>query len=439
MTEAVEKPLENAPDEHFDSEPRELLVATPHAELVLASLRELNLPAPTREDSRLLGLTRLTFQEELSTKGLIEERATAYLPRLRIGTPRDNDPIGTLLSAVKETIMHDWGGWIPTMGRNRILGHVTGTDGGPIISGGDPELVADSDGLSRGKFAELDLFVEQGAVGALPGDGVRVGIVDTTLHPHSWLQGSRVQPQPAPLESGSAWNIRASHAVAMVGIVLQKAPGAEIDVIGVLGEEGWTTSWDAANAIASFGSTDIDILNLSFACYTDNGDPPLALSTAIDRLHPRTVVVAAAGNFRGHSHPTTAIDLSKAPAWPAALDDVVAVGAIETSTAAGPWRTADFSPETPWVDVVALGNEVLSLLAGAPGGVHQGFTGATSVLPDRPRFAKWNGTSPATALVTGAIAARMTQDQVSAKVALNRLYASAPALGSGPYHPKVFL
>jgi len=333
--------------------------------------------------------------------------------------------------------MDDWGGWIPTMGRNRLLGHVTGTDGGPIVSGGDPELVPDGDGLNAGGFSQLACFVERGPLVSLPGDGVRVGIVDTILHPHSWLEGARVQPQPRPLGSNAENKIRASHSAAMVSVVLQEAPGAEIDVVGVLGDEGWTTSWNAANAIASFGLSGIDILNLSFTCYTDNGEPPLALAMAIDRLDPRIVVVAAAGNFGSYSDLSQTIDLTKAPAWPAALDDVVAVGAAVPDAETGRWKTANFSPEVPWVDIVAPGTGVLSLLIAAPGGVSQSFTGATSKLPDRPRFAKWNGTSPATALVTGAIAERMTRDKVSARVAWSRLEGSLGELRSGPYHPKV--
>ncbi len=440
MTRAGERDPAQPPDEYFDSERRELLVATPHADLVRATLLTLGLEDPYSERSSWLGLTRLRLTENFAIDGKVERRAKAYADRIGGIVVKDDDPVGMVLSAVKETLSQQWAGWIPTMGRNRMVGHVTGTDGAPIISSLDPVTVPDRDHLDPGAFIDLELFTERGARRSLKGDGVRVGIVDTTLHPHPWLEGARVQPQPVSFGADSKRYVRSSHCAAMLGIILQHAPGAEIDVVGVLGDEGWTTAWNAANAIASFRSSDIDILNLSFSCYTANGDPPLALAAAIDRLDPRTVVVAAAGNVAdGGRNPRHPLDLSRAPAWPAALDDVVAVGAVVPVGGASGWDTADFSPQTPWVDVVAPGAGVLSLLVGVPGGADKSVTGPVSSLPEVPTFARWSGTSPATAHVTGKIAAKMSRKKVPARVAWDRLGTRLPELCSGPYHPKLLV
>src|SRR5205823_5768473 len=67
--------------------------------------------------------------------------------------------------------------------------------------------------------------------------------------------------------------------------------------------------------IVEFGRTGMDILNLSFACYTEDGQPPLALSTAIARLDPNIVVVAAAGNH-GKREDGKATSPNGAPASP---------------------------------------------------------------------------------------------------------------------------
>ncbi len=68
----------------------------------------------------------------------------------------------------------------------------------------------------------------------------------------------------------------------------------------VLADDGKATSWEVATAIAKLAKTKPDIINLSLVCYTEDGEPPLVLATAIDRVSPETVIVAAAGN---HGNP----------------------------------------------------------------------------------------------------------------------------------------
>jgi subtilisin family serine protease len=283
--------------------------------------------------------------------------------------------------------------------------------------------------MPLGRFAALAAL---GATGPdiVPHGEVRVGMVDTELRHHPVLDGARVLPQPRPFlrrsnqigdesshSSDEALTFRASHATAIAGVVLQAAPGAEIDVQGTLVDQGWTTSWNAANAIASYAESGIDILNLSFSCYTRDGLPPLALTTAIDRLDPRIVVVAAAGNY-GQYTSAYDLDLSKAPAWPAAIDSVIAVGAAEHGDDEK-WRTAAFSPKAPWVDIVAQGTNVLSVIIARPEGPADGRN--ADALPEHPSFARWSGTSLATALVTGRIADWIVRHRVPAWVAWRQL------------------
>ena len=84
--------------------------------------------------------------------------------------------------------------------------------------------------------------------------------------------------------------------------------------------------------------------------------------------------------------------LAVLPAWPAALDDVVAVGALD-----GHGGTADFSPDRPWVDIATRGVNLRSTFPDTAGfGLPTGAHGS---------WAEWSGTSFSTALVSGAIAA----------------------------------
>ena len=46
-------------------------------------------------------------------------------------------------------------------------------------------------------------------------------------------------------------------------------------------------TWDVAKAMAEFVGTGVDILNLSFGCYTDDGQPPLVLAKAVSLVSPQ--------------------------------------------------------------------------------------------------------------------------------------------------------
>ncbi len=121
------------------------------------------------------------------------------------------------------------------------------------------------------------------------------------------------------------------------------------------------------------------ILNCSWACYTKDGRPPFVLERALAVLTPKLLVVAAAGNHGQFWSKKKGEDGEKedkkyreknmlpardAPAYPAALPNVVAVGA------SGPDGPATFNPIAwgtgaggkeriaalaPWINVLAPG------------------------------------------------------------------------------------
>jgi hypothetical protein len=212
-----------------------------------------------------------------------------------------------------------------------------------------------------------------------------VGIVDTRLSAHPWLTGAFIaSPRQLRAESvGQETPFTADHATFVTGLVLRQAPGSVVVLRGELDDHAQSDSWSIARAMADLAASSVDIVNFSFGCATDDGQPPLVLSAAIAALGPQTVVVAAAGNHGASPNGST-----PTPSWPAALDNVIAVGALGSQ---GP---APFSPEAPWVDAFAPGVGVASTCP--PDGEGGGL------------FARWSGTSFAAALVTGAIAARST-------------------------------
>ena len=85
--------------------------------------------------------------------------------------------------------------------------------------------------------------------------------------------------------------------------------------------------------------------------------------------------------------------------WPAAFDQVIAVGATDENG-----KLAPFSPQTPWVDLTAPGVNVESTYL--VGEVELASTKGVATA-DSSGFARWDGTSFAAAAVSGAAAAKI--------------------------------
>jgi subtilisin family serine protease len=151
-----------------------------------------------------------------------------------------------------------------------------------------------------------------------------------------------------------------------------------------------------------------DVISLSAGSYTRAGFEPLSF-TAFHERHPGIMLVAAAGN-----------EATDRPFYPAAFDWVIGVGALATDQEHRAW----FSNYGPWVDVYALGEGMVNAYAS---GVYE-----YQEPPRRPArqtfdgMARWDGTSFATPLVAGLIAARMAeQPQETAGQAARAVLTSA--------------
>jgi subtilisin family serine protease len=152
------------------------------------------------------------------------------------------------------------------------------------------------------------------------------------------------------------------------------------------------------------------------------------------------VVVAAAGNHGavkdpdptgGKSEPTVKNQARKA-GWPAALDDVIAVGAVVDATKKEA-ELASFSPDAPWVDVLAPGVDLKSTFL--PRTCKKDDNGVVKEEEFPEGWATWSGTSFAAGLVSGAIAAAADPGRRSARSAAQDLFAAlersdAPRIGN---------
>jgi len=180
----------------------------------------------------------------------------------------------------------------------------------------------------------------------------------------------------------------AGHGTFIAGLINQIAPGCTVAVRHVLRSYGDGDEATIVNAINNLERDKDTILNLSFGGYV--WDSPFALARAIRKFQEDGgVVVASAGN-----------DASCQPTYPAALADVVSVGAV------GPMGPAAFTNYGPWVRACAPGVDLVSTF-------FEGFKGAGRPGPDGVDpdnfggWARWSGTSFAAPVVVAALAREM--------------------------------
>jgi hypothetical protein len=225
---------------------------------------------------------------------------------------------------------------------------------------------------------------------------VTVALLDTGLDPHPWfaarpwLSEWGLSPEVLDPQSVRDRDRQAGHGTFVAGVLLRHAPGVTIRHHRSLSSLGLTDDVTVATAIrqvhrrAAARGERIDVVVLTAGCHTTDDRCPPVLSREI-ASHPHTVTVASAGN-----------DASSRPFWPAALPDVLGVGAT------GPdGDLADFSNRGEWVDATAPGVDVVSsyvrLLPGEEG-VAPGTT--TRVYG----AARWSGTSFAAPRVAAEVA-----------------------------------
>ena len=273
-----------------------------------------------------------------------------------------------------------------------------------------------------------------------PDTAVGVLVVDTGLvHDHAsypLLVHTSGDAQVSETGAGGVLRQYVGHGTFIAGILAAVAPNTDVTVRGTLNDAGAVLESEFGarlfEAVAEGGWPDI----LSLSAGTSNGSAEglIGLDAFMRELREqRTLLVAAAGN-----------NGSDVPFWPAAYaslpedeDSVLSVGGLRGDGASG----ACFSNHGPWVRVYAPGERLTSALTGFDTPVpyvyqhstydacrygctyactcrfprHTGVLSeareCTSAKPDQVMFdglAQWSGTSFATPVVAGLVAAHMT-------------------------------
>ncbi|GAA4717538.1 S8/S53 family peptidase [Phytohabitans rumicis] len=405
------------------AEYNELVVALPYRSVVTEALGNLGIKLgesrPNDSDERL-GLALLTLMgldDPLrpdppdAAAPWKDHWVAAYDLVTKDPAVRTPSNVDVLLRALRLGIGKENGGWYPEFGKNRDISDVEGL---PYISGGlDPRMPpVPVDPPAKRIPTKVD--------GRLPGEGVEVALLDTAIFPNTRLAGGylaghhdkydpeRPVDMPAPV----------GHSAFITGLILDRAPGAQVIVRKVLSdEEAKATTWDLATKMAGLVGSGVSILVLACGCYTADGQAPLVLRKAIELLTPGILILAAAGNHGDVKTKEGAIVSPKSPTFPAAQPEVLAVGA---DNAAG--EPASFSPNAPWVGLWAPGVGVESEYL--DGDVIVVKDDVTEHVPFKG-YARWSGTSFSVATAAGEIAARTRPGQVTPHQAAAQLLSGA--------------
>ena len=214
--------------------------------------------------------------------------------------------------------------------------------------------------------------------------GIRVSLIDTEIVYHPVFQSLGFSSFASGSSSGDPSRPQPqNHATSVAGVVLLGAPGIQLTALPVVDRGGLADELQIGQAIVgAIGVADLICVPLGGTSYRDRTPVSLASIPTIDT----TVVIAAAGNHR-----------SERPFWPAAIQWIVGVGAVDKDGRVVPW-----SGRGGWVDLYERG-----LAVPAPG-------------PDR-RWIQASGTSVAAAAATARLARTMAEHSLRPGEALARI------------------
>lgn len=260
---------------------------------------------------------------------------------------------------------------------------------------------------------------------------VRVGVSDTgrlkDADTHAWLQGVTGEEDPLgavdPATGLPTIPPYAGHGTFIAGVARCIAPGAQVHVHDHLPTEFAAADFDyvIVRKLVELLDRGVDVINLSAGGTTPDRGPMMAFEVFHEQhlsQFPDVVLVAAAGN-----------NADDVPFWPAAADWATGVGALAADGVHRAW----FSNFGKSADVWARGEaHVNAFASGLYTYSEPPRTGAREVFFGMGR---WSGTSFATPVVVGLVAARMSRTGETARQALDAVMqvALAQAIpGVGP-------
>jgi subtilisin family serine protease len=179
------------------------------------------------------------------------------------------------------------------------------------------------------------------------------------------------------------------HGAFVAGIVHRHAPRVRVRAYSATDRDGVIDEWDLGRQVDEVLADRPDVINLSLGSPSRHDESLLGLRrlAAAASAEDGPIVVAAAGNMAQDRH-----------FWPAAEPWAIAVGAAEATGDERPPARAEFSGYGDWVDVCALGVDVVSSYEARP------YRAADGQVRHFHGAAIWSGTSFAAPRVAAAVA-----------------------------------
>ncbi|MFS8097124.1 S8/S53 family peptidase [Lentzea alba] len=362
------------------SEPGELVVDTTQLDMVKQGLAELNIGITKTDPVPAFDLALLTLEHrELGA----------------FGSPVAD--VGPVLGELRARFAGRCGGWTPFLGKNRKMTSQFGAyPQTQSMSFWDPDHVEQTESIFQGDA----------------GAGVRIGLLDTKIYDHEHLKSVDLRTPDHERFTKPAnklqFNFEEGHGVFAAGLILRQAPRATLVARHALDSDGKASAWDFVKKLAEFleDSERVSLIVLASGCRTYDGQPPLVLRRAIERLSPHIMIVAAAGNHGAVPGMAPESQITRRSAtWPAALPGVVAVSVNE----------AEYSPDLPWVTTTIAESEPEAFLSTYLKAEKVAMKMPSRTIDFPAGYARWRGTSCAAAYLGGKIAAGMATGRTAAQ------------------------